>query len=251
MKITKKKIIIVCTIIFIGMTTAAGAWGRVLKPGDHVIDHKRLSDSILETAQMLQTVQNSLENLKNRILVNTKIDLNTDKINAEIEKIIKPDGESLINPDKVFKNQDFYKSWEVNEALADTDYNLKLAEELTDTKKETTDVIQETINNQQDRMNLQSEILNTQTNGILGEKQRANALAITDVLSSIDKTKMSGAQLINNITNQEVKAAADRLDKEKVKAGQFYGYDPYNPSDFDEENRPPQNPPLGFMQFGQ
>ena len=250
MKITKKKIIIVCTIIFIGMTTAAGAWGRVLKPGDHVIDHKRLSDSILETAQMLQTVQNSLENLKNRILANTKIDLDN-KINAEIENIAKLDGESLINPDKIFKNQDFYKSWEVDEALEDTDYNLKLAEELTDTKKEATDVIQETMNNQQDRMNLQSEILNTQTDGILGEKQRANALAITDILNSIDKTKISGAQLINNITNQEAKAAADRLDKEKVKAGQFYGYDPYNPSDFDEENRPPQNPPLGFMQFGQ
>ncbi|WP_370762722.1 hypothetical protein [Megamonas funiformis] len=247
---TKKKIVIVCIIIFISMTTAAGAWGRVLKPGDHVIDYKRLSDSILETAQMLQTVQNILENLKNRILANTKIEFDTDKINTEIEKIAKPDGESLINPDKVFKNQDFYKSWEVDEALEDNDYNLKLVEELTDTKKEATDVIQETMNNQNDRMNLQSEILNTQTDGILGEKQRANALAITDVLSSIDKTKMSGAQLINNITNQEAKAAADRLDKEKVKAGQFYGYDPYNPSDFDEENRPPQNPPLGFMRFG-
>lgn len=247
---TKKKIIIVCIIIFISMTTAAGAWGRVLKPGDHVIDYKRLSDSILETAQMLQTVQNSLENLKNRILANTKIDLDTDKINTEIEKIAKPDGKSLINPDKVFKNQDFYKSWKVDEALADTDYNLKLAEELTDTKKEATNIIQETVNNQQDRMSLQSEILNTQTDGILGEKQRANALFITDVLNSIDKTKMSGVRLINNITDQEAKAAADRLDKEKVKAGQFYGYDPYNPSDFDEENRPPQNPPLSFMRFG-
>ena len=103
---------------------------------------------------MLQTVQNSLENLKNRILANTKIEFDTDKINTEIEKIAKPDGESLINPDKVFKNQDFYKSWEVDEALEDNDYNLKLVEELTDTKKEATDVIQETMNNQNDRMNL-------------------------------------------------------------------------------------------------
>lgn len=104
---TKKKIVIVCIIIFISMTTAAGAWGRVLKPGDHVIDYKRLSDSILETAQMLQTVQNSLENLKNRILANTKIEFDTDKINTEIEKIAKPDGESLINPDKVLKTRIF------------------------------------------------------------------------------------------------------------------------------------------------
>lgn len=246
----KKRISIIFVLLF-SISTVAGAWGwGGLKPGDHVIDYKRLADSIRETAQMLQAVQNSLENLKNRILVNTKINIDENKISTEIEKVIKPDGESLINPNKVFKDKDFYKSWEIEEALNDQTYNIKLAEEQTYTKKEAIDIIQETINNQADRMNLQSEILSTQTDGILGEKQRANAMNIVNTLNSIDKTKTNGARFINNIIDQETKAAADRLDKEKIKAGQFYGYDPYNPSTFDEENRPPQEPALGFMRFG-
>ncbi|MBS5780028.1 hypothetical protein [Megamonas sp.] len=247
-----KKIVVICIVIIVlvSMTVSVGAWGRVLKPGDHVIDYKRLADSIRETAQMLQTVQNSLENFKNRILANTKIDIDDNKISAEIEKVIKPNGESLINPNKVFKDKDFYKSWESKEALNDQEYSNLLIEEQTYTKKEATDIIQETINNENDRMNLQSEILNTQTDGILGEKQRANAMNIVNTLNSIDKTKTNGARFINNVVDQETKAAADRLDKEKVKAGQFYGYDPYNPSAFDEENRPPQEPALGFMRFG-
>lgn len=75
-----------------------------------------------------------------------------------MENVIKPDGKSLINPNKVFKDKDFYKSWKIEEALNDQTYNIKLAEEQTYTKKEATDIIQETINNQADRMNLQSEI---------------------------------------------------------------------------------------------
>ena len=53
-----KKIVVICIVIIVlvSMTVSVGAWGRVLKPGDHVIDYKRLADSIRETAQMLQTV---------------------------------------------------------------------------------------------------------------------------------------------------------------------------------------------------
>ena len=91
----KKRISIIFVLLF-SISTVAGAWGwGGLKPGDHVIDYKRLADSIRETAQMLQAVQNSLENLKNRILVNTKINIDENKISTEIEKVIKPDGESL------------------------------------------------------------------------------------------------------------------------------------------------------------
>lgn len=57
-----------------------------------------------------------------------------------MENVIKPDGKSLINPNKVFKDKD-YKSWKIEEALDDQEYNLKLAEEQTYTKKEATDII--------------------------------------------------------------------------------------------------------------
>ena len=84
----------------------------------------------------------------------------------------------------------------------------------------------------------------------MGEKQRANAMNIVNTLNSIDKIKTNGARFINNIVDQETKTAIDRLNKEKIEDGQFYGYDPYNPSTFDEENRPLQEPALGFMRFG-
>ena len=80
-----------------------------------------------------------------------------------------------------------------------------LIEEQTYTKKEATDIIQETINNENDRINLQSEILSTQTDNILGEKQRANAMNIVNTLNSIDKIKTNGARFINNIVDQETK----------------------------------------------
>ena len=52
-----------------------------------------------------------------------------------MENVIKPDGKSLINPNKVFKDKDFYKSWKIEEALDNQEYNLKLAKEQIYTKK--------------------------------------------------------------------------------------------------------------------
>lgn len=47
----KKRISIIFVLLF-SISTVAGAWGwGGLKPGDHVIDYKRLADSIRETAQ--------------------------------------------------------------------------------------------------------------------------------------------------------------------------------------------------------
>ena len=49
----KKRISIIFVLLF-SISTVAGAWGwGGLKPGDHVIDYKRLADSIRETAHML------------------------------------------------------------------------------------------------------------------------------------------------------------------------------------------------------
>ena len=48
--------------------------GAVLHPGDHVFDLKRFMDSVKETAEALEIVKNSLDNLKNRILARVGLD---------------------------------------------------------------------------------------------------------------------------------------------------------------------------------
>lgn len=243
-------IILSASLLF--ATISAGAWGwGPIKPGDHVFDAKRFADSVRETAQMLQTVQNTLENLKNRIIANTKVDPYFDRVNAEIEKIQLPGGDSLINPDNEYKDTLFWKTWEIDEAIADREYNTQLADELETTNKEMTDRYQEAINNQFDRDYIQSAIIGIKTPGIVGEKQKGNSSAVLNSTAAIDKAQMSGAAQIQEITNQEAAVAADRLDKEKIKQGSFYGYDPYNPTDYDRDNRPPVPAPIGYIRFGE
>ncbi len=254
MKLKKALIAILTVSVFsgfsLGIVQAWGGWGPI-KPGDHVFDAKRFADSVRETAQMLQTLQNKIEILKNRILVNTNADPYFDKVNAEINKYKLPDGNTLTNPDNKFKDSIFWKSWDYEKAVKEGSvYTEKLAENISNNNKETTDVLQQTIQNQSQKYDLETQIQDIQTPGILSEKQKANAAAILEVLSSVDNSKMSGAEMINNISMQETKAAANRLENEKIKTGYFHGYDPYNPTEFDEENRPAQKEPMGFIKFG-
>lgn len=221
-----------------------------LRPGDHVFDAKRFSDSLKETAQMLENVQNSLENLKNRIVFNSKIDA-FDNIQEELNKIKTTfENKSLLNPNNVLSDSPFWKSWNATDALKDTTYKQTLNNELSISNKETEDITQEVLQNQQSYDALKQDLLNEKTNGVVAEKQRANALSIIDAITSANKTNLTGTKLINNITEQEAAAAAERLDEEKVKAGQFYGYDPYHPNKFDQEHHP-QDEPMGLVPFGQ
>ena len=243
-------IILSASLMFAMISAKAWGWGPI-KPGDHVFDAKRFADSMRETAQMLQTMQNTLENLKNKIIANTNAEPYFDKVNAEIEKIRLPEGDSLINPNNNYKNTPFWKTWEVNEAISDREYNIRLADELETTNKEMLDKSQEVIQNQFDRDYIQSAIIGIKTPGILGEKQKGNASAVLNSTAAIDKAQMKGAAQIQELSNQEAAASADRLNKEKVKQGVFYGYDPYNPTEYDIENRPPAPAPIGFISFGE
>ena len=47
------------------------------------------------------------------------------------------------------------------------------------------------------------------------------------------------AALINQIEADEAQYAEMRRQQEETKLGQFYLYDPYNPSDYDEDHAPP------------
>lgn len=252
MKIAKK--ILMLTIVAFSactVTITSAFWGGILKPGDHVFDAKRFADSLKETAEMLKTVQNTLDNLKNRIIANTSVDPYTERLNTELGKIKPPDGDSLINPSNEYESSPFWKSWSYKDAVTDKTYDAKLTTELSNTKKETTDVLQQAINNQSSRYELNQDLQNLETVGILGEKQKNNAAEISSVLASIDKTTMSGVSFVNNVANQEAVAMVNRIDQQKIKAGEFYGYDPYNPNEYDRENRSEPPAPMGFAKFSE
>lgn len=250
----KIKRIITLTIIAFSactITITSAFFGGILEPGDHVFDAKRFADSLKETAEMLKTVQNTLDNLKNRIIANTSVDPYTERLNTELDKINPPDGDSLINPNNEYESSPFGKSWSYTDAVTDKTYAAKLTTELSNTKKETTDVLQQAMNNQDKRYELNQDIQSLETVGILGEKQKNNAVEIASVLAGIDKTTMTGASFINNIANQEATSMVNRIDQQKIKAGEFYGYDPYNPNEYDLENRPAPMKPIGFAKFGE
>ena len=43
----------------------------------------------------------------------------------------------------------------------------------------------------------------------------------------------------------------NRLDQQKIKAEEVYGYDPYHPTDYDLQHRQVKSENLGFMKFGE
>lgn len=231
----------------------AWGWGGLIPPGSIVTDMKRLADSIRETAQMLQTYENTFKNLQNRITLNTKIVSDFKSVFHSIEKFGNMTyGRTLINPSSSYKNTPFNKSWNnLNDALEDKIYEKQLNEELSDSNSELTSVIQQSIENEQDRMAAITEMNELSTSGSVGEKQKNNAILIINSLATADKARVTGAEVMNTITKQEADAARDRLDREKIKTGTVYGYDPYHPTPFDDKHKQSNSQNLGYLKFGE
>ena len=232
-------------------TIANAKWKLPIHPGDHVFDAKRFADSVKETAKTVLVVQNALESLKNKILINTKINSSLNNVMKEIKNLRdNPNGDSLINPKNVYEDTPFWGNWEINEAMNDTSYKEKLNKEIANNNKEAAQTVQQVSIRQGNRQEEINDVLEMETEGVLGEKQKENAVAILENLERIDKARISGAQMINEITLHEAEYADQRLDQEKVKAGQFYGYDPYHPNDYDNSHKPIKES-FGFLKFGE
>ena len=83
MEIRKTAVVVFTMVMFSGSSMIAQAWwGDLIYPGAEVFDPKRFADSVRETAQAIAAVQNTLENLNNRILMITGI-------NSELESVFK------------------------------------------------------------------------------------------------------------------------------------------------------------------
>jgi len=246
MKICKTAVVVSTIAILTGSSMIAQAWwGDLLYPGAEVFDAKRFVDSVEETEQAIAAVQNTLENLNNRILMITGL-------NSDLQSVFKsvqgngdmPTGKSEVELDAVFRKVK-------EKADNDESYEMLLYTSLESANQDAANIAQKVFQNQQFRGEAQKEILQAETNGLLGEQQKKNAIAVLESLESIDQSQINGSEFMKQVTVQEAAYTANRIEREKARDGEFYGYDPYHPNEYDVQKRVVQTKSLGFMQYGE
>ncbi|MGL5271560.1 MAG: hypothetical protein ACRC7I_13740 [Selenomonadaceae bacterium] len=246
MKIRKTAIVISVIAMFSGSSMIAQAWwGDLLYPGAEVFDAKRFADSVKETEQAIAAVQNTLENLNNRILMITGLNSDLQNVFKAVQGIgDMPIGKSAAELNVVFR--------EVKEkAENDEAYEILLYISLENANQDAANTAQKVFQNQQLRNNAQNEFLNVKTDGLLGEQQKKNVIAALEALESIDQTEVKGSEFMKQVTMQEAEYTANRIEREKARDGEFYGYDPYHPNEYDVQKRVVKTKNLGFMQYGE
>lgn len=250
----KKKVFVVAlTVSMIGASPAFawGGWGSLLHPGDHVIDFKRLADSIKETAEYVKVVANEIANLKNRILANTKLDMDYGKVIGKVET----DGcfpkMGDITANRGYKPIDdmYHDVW--NAYGAREPYLDKLHKYLSGWNQEIAVFMGKIKEEQVSRGTVWQEVLSVQTPGIVGEKQRENNLSSLEALDSINQAQITGAEYMRRVAEQEAEATHRRIDDEEKKAASVYAYDPFHPTEYDNKHNGSKSQNVGFMKFGQ
>lgn len=246
MKICKSAVVVFTMAMLSGSSMIAQAWwGDLIYPGAEVFDAKRFADSVRETEQAIAAVQNTLGNLNNRILMITGI-------NSELENVFKavqetgdmPKGKSAADLDADFKAVQ-------SKAEQDELYEMLLYNNLESANQDAANAAQKVFQNQQIRSIAQNEILQVTTDGLLGEQQKKNATVVLEALESMDQAKVKGSEFMKQVTMQEAEYTTNRIEREKARAGEFYGYDPYHPNEYDLQKRVVQTKSLGFMPYGE
>ena len=246
MKIHKTAVVVFTVAVLSGSSMIAQAWwGDLLYPGAHVFDAKRFADSIKETEQAIAAVQNTLENLNKRILMITGLNSDLQSVFKAVQGIgDMPTGKSAAELDAIFR--------EIKEkAENDEAYEILLYTSLENANRDAANAAQKVFQNQQLRKYAQEEVLQTNTDGLLGEQQKKNATEVLGALESIDQAEVKGSEFMKQVTMQEAEFTANRIEREKARVGEFYGYDPYHPNEYDMQKRVVQTKSLGFMQYGE
>ena len=245
MKIRKSAVVVFTMVVLGGSSMIAQAWwGDLLYPGAHVFDDKRFADSVKETEQTLVAVQNTLENLNNRILMITGLKSDLQSVFKAVQEIGEmPTGKSAAELDAAFL--EVKEKADNNEA-----YEILLYTRLENANQDAANAAQKVFQNQQLRKNAEKEVLQSETDSLLGEQQKKNATAVLEALESVDQAEVKGSEFMKQVTMQEAEFTANRIEREKARTGEFYGYDPYHPSQYDVQKRVVQTKSLGFMQYG-
>lgn len=252
MKLGKKICLLIVVSLCVGLPVASAKW-RPIKPGDHVFDAVRFADSIRETAEMIENVKNSLEKLKNQGIFNAGTNLSRviDRYNEAVRSANDLfDGSSILNTAKSYEDFKTYKSQNIKDAMSDYgEYEKTIIDEAMQRKKEVLMTAADIDRQSSNRQDAVQEMFTSEDEGNLTERQKNNAAAIMQAADDIDRVRMEAAATVDNIQSKEEKFALNRMEQEKVKAGAFYSYDPYNPTEFDEAVRQSTSENFGFKKF--
>jgi hypothetical protein len=212
----------------IGASPPAYAWGwdGIIRPWSHVIDLKRLADSVQETLQMVEALRNEVKKLQNQIQAMRKIELYP----RELE-------------DFYHETVDAYKKGIDPTTVIHTYHS---AENLVQQN-----IITKIIQNQTERQKLSAAIATSEDDSLLSEQQKANQLEALDALGSIDEAHMIGASYTAAVKDQETQLMKRNIEREYANALTVYPYDPYHPTEFDKRNNASKSKAFGFLKFGQ
>ncbi len=232
----------------------ATAWHRPIHPYDHVFDAKRFADSVKETAEMVNTVQNTYEKLRQQGLINAGVNLEDfiNSYNSVADSINgMTTGNTIINVNTDHTKQKSYKTLPYLDAIKDKGhYQSELLTEATDRKRTALKAVVDVQQRTTERQQVISNINASSTNGALADLQKANAIDAIEATNNIDAIRQKAIMMVDEIQSQEEQLAHERLEQQKATLGTFYTYDPYNPTEQDKEQAPESTKNLGFLKFG-
>lgn len=246
MKIHKTIVVVVTIVMFGGSSMIAQAWwGDWLYPGAAVFDAKRFADSVQETEQAIAAVQNAWENLNNRMRLLATVN---SQFNCAFEAV---QGSGNIPKGKNVAELSAIQRQAKESAERNEPYELILASSLEEANQHVAGAAQQVFQNRQLRETAQQEIIDAATMGVVGEWQKKNATVILEALEGMELAQVKGAQFMQKVTLQEAQYTTKRIEQEKAKSGEFYGYDPYHPNEYDVNKRVVLTKSLGFMKYGE
>ena len=249
-----KKIVIAALAagIALGSSTAqAWGWGWVIPPGSHVFDAKRFFDSMKETAQMLETVKNEVQKLKNQITAMLRIDLYPREMEDAVKSALKfPEIRTIFNPKADDPMQRLY-----TDAIVDYEHGgdpfAIIRKRNMDDHLTYRNIVANTVQKQEERRRLAGQIASAPDDGLLSERQKANQLAALKAIDSIDEAQLIGAAYANAVKDQETSHIKENIRREEAQRMTVYPYDPFHPTDFDKRNNKSESKAFGFLKFGQ
>ncbi len=228
---------------------------RPIHPGDHVFDAKRFADSVKETAEMVKNVQNSYEKLRNAGIYNLAANITEFEkaYNSAVTKINGvSNGDTVINIYKDEKNTESYKYITTEAAMQDNGaIERRLRNEAGKRKLMELQIMNEVQKNNAARDDAVNGTISQHDDGVLAEKQKANAVTILQGVNDIDAIRMRASLFIDEVQSQEEEFAAERLEEQKLKKAVFKGYDPYHPTDEQRIEMQQVSKDLGFMRIGE
>lgn len=253
----KKSLILAVTLLCLLPIGSSFARWRPIHPGDHVIDLKRLNDSVKVYAQKMQEYMNQAQKYMDMVIMNTGVIGLDRKIESTINRYSDTYlGTTYVNPKMNFKdaanNPENIAKQDAKELEV---FKAKIRQESMQSDIDVLNKFQETTDNISGRMSAISEILNQKTGdpsrggSILGETQKNNAIDIIEAKNSISKAESEGAAMAQSIHKEQTKLVDENLDRSQGTILAIPASDPYHRNEQEKAIFEENSTNLGFGSF--